>query len=51
MNAEQREELDRQLTTPPHDCEEDGHDLQYLGSNSEGDSYYRCRRCGMEGES
>lgn len=50
MTPEQRAELDRQMTTPPHDCAEDGHVWRLIGKNSEGDSYYKCRKCGMESE-
>lgn len=31
-------------------CEEDGHHWIYLGSAEDGTSFYRCRRCGLEGE-
>ncbi len=50
MKPEQREELDRQLTTPPHDCEDDGHSWRFLGRDSEGSPYYKCRKCGQESD-
>lgn len=51
MTPEQGRALDHQLTTPPSDCEEEGHDWHYLGHNPEGDAYYICRRCRQESES
>jgi len=50
VNSEQGKALDRKLTTPPWDCEEDGHVWQYLGTDPDGCSYFRCRRCGKETE-
>ena len=50
MNQREGRELDRHLTDPPPTCEEDGHSWRYLGQNSEGDTYYKCRRCGQESE-
>lgn len=51
MNREEREALDHYLTTPPWDCEEDGHKWVNLGCDSDGTCYYRCAVCGEEGES
>ena len=48
MNTKEGAAYDHWLTTPPSNCEDDGHDWVFLGRDSEGNSCYRCRRCGME---
>lgn len=51
MTPEQGRALDRQLTTPPRDCDEEGHDWHFIGYEAgEARPYYRCRRCGQESE-
>lgn len=48
MNSKQRQQLDHQLTTPPSDCDDDGHSWKRLGQDEDGCTYYKCRRCGRE---
>lgn len=50
MTPEQGAALDRQLTTPPSDCEEEGHNWHYLGQTFYGQANYICRRCRQESE-
>lgn len=50
MNQQQKDALERRLTTPPSDCEEDGHLWQFLGRDEEGFAYHKCRRCGQESD-
>ena len=50
MTREEGAALDRHLTTPPASCEEDGHSWKYCGRDSEGNAYFKCRRCGLESE-
>ena len=35
-------------TTPPHECEEDGHDWHVYGYDSDGYAYVKCRHCRKE---
>lgn len=51
LTTQERESFDSRLTTPPWDCEEDGHKWVTLGVDGEGTCYYRCAVCGEEGES
>lgn len=48
MTREEGEALDHYLTTPPWDCEEDGHKWKYLGQDEYDTSYYKCVVCGEE---
>lgn len=50
MNEQQRKALDWMLTTPPSDCEEDGHHWVFLGRDEEGFAYHKCSRCQRESE-
>ncbi|WAX22765.1 hypothetical protein MAJJADAN_00003 [Pseudomonas phage Amjad_SA] len=50
MTPEQGRALDRRLTVPPYDCDEDGHAWQWLDQDEDGTNYYRCRQCGEECE-
>lgn len=36
-------------TTPPHECEEDGHKWKVYGWDGSGDSWAKCIYCGKEG--
>lgn len=49
MNQQEGQALDYHLTTPPRDCEDDGHDWRVSGQDEEGYAEYRCRVCGKRG--